>query len=135
MRIVKNIVAFIVGFISGGAVNMGLIMVSGNIIPPPEGADLTTTEGLNAALPLLEPKHFLFPFLAHSLGTFVGAFVAAKIAESHKLHFAFLIGALTFVGGIVAAYTIPAPTWFIVTDLVLAYFPFAWLASKLAIKK
>ncbi len=72
--IVKNILAVISGAILGGFVNMGIIMVSGSIIPPPEGADITTMEGLKSAMHLMEPRHFIFPFLAHALGTLVGAF-------------------------------------------------------------
>ena len=59
---IKNILAVILGFVIGSAVNMGIIMVSGSIIPPPIGADVTTMEGLKASIHLFEPKHFLFPF-------------------------------------------------------------------------
>ena len=48
--IVRNIVALIAGIVIGGLVNMGIIMISGSIIPPPEGADVTTTEGLKASM-------------------------------------------------------------------------------------
>ena len=51
---------------------MGLIMLSGKVIPPPAGSDVATMEGLKASLHLFEPKHFVFPFLAHALGTLVG---------------------------------------------------------------
>ena len=47
---VKNSLAVIAGAIFGGIVNMSIIMVSGSIIPPPEGADLTTMEGLKASM-------------------------------------------------------------------------------------
>ncbi len=80
---VKNILAVIAGAILGSAVNMGIIMVSGSFIPPPNGADITTMEGLKASMHLFQPKHFIFPFLAHALGTFAGAFLAAKIG-CHK---------------------------------------------------
>ena len=40
--IFKNILAVIAGCVLGSAVNMGIIMVSGSIIPPPDGADVTT---------------------------------------------------------------------------------------------
>ncbi|MGH9947774.1 MAG: hypothetical protein ACRD6X_11285 [Pyrinomonadaceae bacterium] len=129
---IRNIIGFIVGLIIGGLVNMGLIMISSYIIPPPAGADMNTVEGLTAAMPLLEPKHFVFPFLAHALGSFTGALTAALIAVSHKMKFALGIGFLTLVGGIAAAMMIPAPIWFIVLDLVVAYIPTAWLAGRLA---
>ena len=47
---VKNILAVILGFILGSAVNMGIIMISGSIIPPPGGADVTTMEGLKESM-------------------------------------------------------------------------------------
>ena len=76
--ILRNILAVIGGMLVGSVVNMGLIMVSGYIIPPPEGADVTTMEGLAATMHLFEPRHFIFPFLAHAFGTLAGAWLAAK---------------------------------------------------------
>ena len=43
--VLRNILAVIVGAIIGSIVNGTLIAVSGNVIPPPEGADVTTVEG------------------------------------------------------------------------------------------
>ena len=92
---------------------------------------MTTVEGLTAAMPRLEAKHFVFPFLAHALGTLVAALVAVLIAVSHKMKIAFGIGGLFLVGGIAASMMIPAPAWFIALDLVVAYIPMAWIGGKL----
>jgi hypothetical protein len=127
--IVKNILAVIVGLVAGSAVNMGIIMISGSIIPPPEGADNTTMEGLKASMHLFQPKHFLFPFLAHSLGTFVGALLAAIIAANRKMLFAMVIGVFFLAGGIINVIMLPSPLWFTVVDLVLAYIPMAYFAG------
>ncbi|MFZ4543737.1 MAG: hypothetical protein ACOYOA_06790 [Saprospiraceae bacterium] len=127
----RNILAVLAGIVVGGAVNMGIITISGSIIPPPPGADMTTPEGITAAMSLLEPKHFLMPFLAHALGTFVGAYIASLIAVSNKMRFAMAIGVFTLIGGISAVYMIPAPIWFDACDLLLAYIPTAYLAGKL----
>ncbi|MBW0434049.1 hypothetical protein HGB47_10500 [Leptospira yasudae] len=132
--ILKNILAFIAGAIVGSVVNMGIITVSGSIIPPPAGADVTTTEGLKASIHLFEPKHFLMPFLAHALGTFSGAIVAAIVAASHKLLFALSIGVLFLAGGIASLFMIPSPLWFTVVDLAGAYLPFGFLAGKMVVK-
>lgn len=132
MTIVKCILAMVLGLVLGGVANMALIMMSGHVIPPPVGADMTAAEGIRAALPRLEARHFLFPFMAHALGTLLGAFIAAKMAPRHKLAAALLVGSIFFVGGIMAARMIPAPVWFIVLDLVGAYFPFALLGFALA---
>jgi hypothetical protein len=129
---IKNILAVLAGIVVGAMVNMGLIMISGSIIPPPEGSDLSTPEGVKAAMPFMQPKHFIFPFLAHALGSFVGALVAALIAATHKMSFAIAVGAFTMLGGIAAAFMIPAPTWFIALDLIAAYIPTAWIAGKIA---
>ena len=126
----RNILGTIVGLVVGGLVNMGLIMVSSFVIAPPAGVDVTTVEGLTAGMHLLEPKHFVFPFLAHALGVLVGVIVATMIAVSHKMAIAMIIGLLFLVGGIAASVMIPAPLWFKILDLVIAYIPMAWLGAK-----
>ncbi len=131
---VKNILAVLVGVIAGGVLNMGIIMISGSIIPPPEGVDVTTAEGLQAGIHLFEPKHFIMPFLAHALGTLLGSFIAAKISTKHHMRFALGVGAWNLLGGIMAATMIPAPMWFILVDLIGAYIPMAFIAGKLATK-
>ncbi|NQY29156.1 MAG: hypothetical protein HRT69_06765 [Flavobacteriaceae bacterium] len=132
--ILKNILAVVTGVFIGMAVNMGLIMISGSIIPLPEGVDNTTSEGLKAGMHLFEVKHFIMPFLAHALGTFSGAFVAARLAANHKMKFAIAIGVLFLLGGIYMVFMLPSPTWFTVLDLGLAYIPMGLLAGKLASK-
>ncbi|MFC2110629.1 hypothetical protein ACFLRU_00260 [Bacteroidota bacterium] len=133
--IVRNILAIILAFIIGSTVNMGIILISSSIIPPPVGVDTTTIEGLTAGIHLFEAKHFLFPFLAHALGTFVGAIFAIFIVKNNHKKFAFGIGFFFLLGGIANIFMLPSPTWFIVTDLSLAYLPMAWLAIKLIPKK
>jgi hypothetical protein len=129
--ILKNIIAVIVGIVLGGLVNFALVAVSAAVIPPPAGVDPTNMESLQASIHLFEAKHFVFPFLAHALGTLVGAAVAAMIAASHKMTIALGIGIFYLLGGILAATMIPAPLWFIVLDLVVAYIPMAWIGGKL----
>jgi hypothetical protein len=133
--IIRNILAVVAGIVLGGCVNMGIIMISGSIIPPPDGADLKTIDGLKAAMHLMEPKHFLMPFLAHALGTFTGALICILIAANHKFVFAMGIGAWFLFGGIMSVFMLPSPIWFTTTDLVCAYIPMSYLATKLMEKK
>jgi len=130
--ILKNILAVVIGFLVGSAVNMGLIMISGSVIPLPEGVDNTTMEGLAKGMHLLEPKHFIFPFLAHALGTLVGAFIAAKVSANNHMKFALGIGLFFMIGGIINVMMLPSPMWFNVLDIALAYIPMAWIGAKLA---
>lgn len=129
--ILKNMLAILVGLLIGGTVNMLIILNSAAIIPPPEGADLTTAEGLLKAMELMEPKHFLLPFLAHALGTLVGAWLTSMIAASFQKWYSLSIGLLFFIGGTINVMSLPSPLWFNVSDLLLAYFPMAWLGWKL----
>lgn len=133
--IVRNILAVIAGAFIGSLVNGSLIMMSSFIIPPPNGADVTTEEGLKAAMHLFEPKHFIMPFLAHAIGTLIGAVIAVAIAANNKMKMAIIVGILFLMGGIANVLMLPAPMWFNILDLVAAYFPMAFLAGKIMIKK
>jgi hypothetical protein len=133
--IIKNILAVVAGIILGSAVNMGIIMISGSIIPPPDGADVTTMEGLKASMHLFQPKHFILPFLAHALGAFSGAFLAAIIAANHKMKFALGIGVFFLMGGIANTFMLPSPSWYTVLDLVGAYIPMGYFAGKLVMRR
>jgi len=132
--IVRNILAVIAGMFIGSIVNMGLVTVGPTIIPPPEGSDTSTYEGLKASMHLFTARHFIFPFLAHALGTFVGAFTASTIAESHKRIMAYIIGGLFLAGGVTSILTLPSPTWFNILDLLGAYIPMAWSGAELCFK-
>ena len=130
---IRIVLAVLAGFVLGSVVNMGLIALGGSVAPPPAGAD--TMEGLAASMPLFEPKHFVFPFLAHALGTLAGATVAAAIAPARKLACAMAVGTLFFLGGVAAVAILPAPLWFEALDLVAAYFPMAWLGHTLVARR
>lgn len=130
--ILKNILAVIAGIVLGSIANMALIMLGHTLIAPPEGMNPMDPESLKAYAHLLEAKHFIAPFIAHAAGTFVGAFVAAKIAANHQMKFALVIGVLFLLGGISMVMDLPAPLWFNILDLGFAYIPMAWLGWKSA---
>lgn len=132
---IKNILAVVTGIILGAVANMALIIFGNVIIPPPEGVDVTSIESLQSSMHLFGPQNFIFPFLAHALGTLAGGFTAAKIAANRKVGLAIAVGVFFLLGGIYNAYALPAPTWFIVLDLVVAYIPMGWLGGKLATRK
>ena len=128
----RMLLAVVIGFVLGSVVNMTLITVSGKVIPPPVGADVTTMNGLKASLHLFEARHFIFPFLAHALGTLVGALVACWLAPGKSPVPAYIVGCLFLLGGIANTFMLPAPAWFVATDLLFAYLPAAWLGQALA---
>jgi len=131
--IIKNILAAILGWLVGSAVNMGIVNIGYKIIPI-EGLDPSDMNSILELMPSFEPKQFIFPFLAHALGTLVGAAVAYVLASSHKMKFAMGIGTFFLLGGIAVNYMLPGPTWFSVLDILVAYIPMAWIGGKLAEK-
>lgn len=125
--ILRNVLAVILGAVVCVALNGLLLNLMMKVILPPAGfrPNDPTTYGL------LEARHYLSPFVAHALPSLIGGLLAALIAASHRMTCALVVGGLHLLGGILAAIMIPAPTWFIALDLVVAYLPMAWLGGKL----
>ena len=127
----RTVLGLLIGIIVGAAVNGGLVAIGPSLIPAPAGVDMNDMESLRKAMPLFEPRHFVVPFLAHALGTLLGALSGYSIALRRKPSVAYAIGALFLCGGIAASVMLPAPAWFIALDLVAAYIPMAWLAVRI----
>ena len=129
----RNALAIFVGFIAGSVLNMILVNIGPMIVPLPEGADITTPEGLKESMKLFTPMNFLFPFLGHALGTLLGAYCAAKLAVSHKLGMSLGVGLMFLLGGLAMVMMIGGPEWFIALDLLVAYLPMGYLGGAVAI--
>jgi len=128
----KMVLGIIAGVAIGGFINFNLIKYGPMIIPPPEGVDVTNIDSIIENMHLYKAKNFIMPFLAHALGTLVGAFIAAKIAGVHQMKLGLAIGAFFLLGGIYMVRLLPSTMWFNVLDLVGAYLPMGWLGAKLA---
>ena len=120
----RNILAVIAGGISGMIANMSLIIIGNKMIPLLDGVDSMNAENWSL-------EYFIFPFTAHAIGTFFGAFITTKISTSYPFLLANFIGLFFLAGGITMALILPAPNWFVQTDLILAYIPMSMLAWKL----
>ena len=124
-QLLKNIGILIFGIIIGMIVNMGLIIIGGIIFPISE-----SFEPMNAIN--WDLKYFLFPFLAHSMGTISGAFISSKLSRNYHIIIPLLVGLYFLSGGIYMVTILPAPTWFISLDLILCYIPMALLGWKIS---
>ena len=130
--ILKNILAVIAGWIGGSMINGALVQV-GYSVYPLEGVDVNDFSMLGEALSTAGAEHFIFPYLAHALGTLIGALIAYLIAsDKHKMTMALVVGAIFLLGGIAINIIIPGPTWFRALDILTAYIPMAWLGGKIA---
>jgi len=129
--ILRNALAILTGLVAGSLINMLLVTLGPLLVPPPAGVNMTDIDSLAGSMHLLGPQHFVFPFLAHALGTLVGATIAYLMAGRNARLLALGIGVFFLLGGISAARMIPAPGWFVVVDLTCAYLPMAGLAIVL----
>lgn len=128
----KKLLFLLIALILGATFNSILLNVGMKIIPPPQGFDMNNPLELAKAMKVMEVRHFLFPFLAHALGTLFGVIFFTYFSKSNKLFFPMLIAGLFFAGGLYMVLILPSPIWFNVLDLVLAYFPMALLGYKIA---
>ena len=132
MNIIRNILAVFIGLVVGNLVNFAVITIGHMILPPPAGFDGSNMETIANTINVLRPIDFTVPFFAHALGPLVGVLVAMFIAASGHKTIALILGGIFLLGGIIANYMIPAPTWYRIIDVVIAYVPMALLAYRLS---
>ncbi len=130
-KILRNIIAIVAGWFLGSFINIILIQL-GHALLPIEGLDPDNVESMQKLIPSLGPEYFIFPFLAHTIGTLTGATITGLISANNSLKFSMLIGVFFFLGGLIMAFKIPSPIWFIIADLTIAYIPMAWLGAKIS---
>lgn len=126
MIIVRNILAVVIGIVIGMVVNMSLVNI-GNSIFPVAGIDVNDMKAYAKLIPNLEAKYFIFPFLAHAIGTLVGALITALVAGNRKKIFALVIGVFFLIGGITVNIMLPGKIWFSILDIIVAYIPMSLL--------
>ena len=134
LNISRNIIALILGLFLGGMINMLIINNGGGFIAPPEGVNPNDIESIKENMHLYTPIHFLIPFLAHAMGTFIGALITSLIAVSIRMYLAIGVGFCFLIGGIMMVLMLPSPLWFNIIDLCLAYLPMGWLGWKIGSK-
>lgn len=128
---IRIALSVIVGFFVGSLVNMLIVAAGPSIIPLPPGSDSSSIEKLRESIGNYEAKHFIFPLLAHALGTLTGSAVAARFAGPGLLSAAIISGVLFLAGGIAMDYLVKGPPWYRITDLTLCYLPMTLIACGL----
>jgi hypothetical protein len=135
LHILKRTLVIFIALFAGAMLNGAIINISSKVIAPPKGFDLNTAEGLQAAMPHMGPEHFLFPFLAHAIGTLISAVLITRFLKSQQFVFAMMAGILFLMAGVAMVIMLPGtPIWFILLDLIVAYIPMAYFGYKLALR-
>lgn len=132
LAVLRNLFAIILGVVLGSMINLSIVTIGMSVIPAPEGIDMSDMESLQANMNALEPKNFIFPWLAHALGTLIGAFSTARLAHSNARMLAMMVGGFFLLGGITMVVAVGGPTWFVLFDLIGAYIPMAFIGGIMA---
>ena len=128
----KSVLLSVLGLFIGAFTNGLIVQLGTFLIKAPKGLDLATEEGLAKAMPLMGVEHFVFPFLAHAIGTFIGAYFVTRVRVDKPLIYALAIGFAFLAGGVMMVVMLPqTPLWFILLDLLVAYLPMAYLGYRL----
>ena len=125
LKILKNIEIIFFGIIIGMIINMGLIYLGSAIFIPPHSFEPSNATNWDL-------QYFVFPFLAHSLGTLSGALTVTKLSKNSSIIFPLIVGIYFLAGGIYMTTILPAPIWFVFLDLIFAYIPMVFLAWKIS---
>lgn len=99
------------------------------IYPPPEGIDPADREAFAEIVAGMSTGALLMILLAYAMGTFFGAWLAARIAR--RPFPAFLVGGVMMLAGMANLLSMPHPLWFMALG-ILVFLPSAWLAGRLA---
>ena len=121
-NILKSTGAVLAGFILTFVLSYGTDAVLGALGVIPTGP-----------LPMYGSEPVIFMILVYrTIYNLVGAYLVARLAPSHPMRHALVIGGLGFLGSIAAAIAAPnlGPAWY-AWSIVATALPSAWLGGKL----
>lgn len=132
--LVRNILALLAGAIVS-IVLIGLVQAAAHVLyPPPPGLDYNNPEVLKKIMMEAPVGALLMVLLSYFCGTFVGSWVAARLAADSPARQAYLIGGMMLISGLMNLFAIPHPAWFWVGSIAV-FVAAAWLGGKLGARK
>jgi len=132
--LVRNILALLAGAIVS-IVLIGLVQAAAHFLyPPPPGLDYNNPEVLKKIMMEAPVGALLMVLLSYFCGTFVGSWVAARLAADSPARQAYLIGGMMLISGLMNLFAIPHPVWFWVGSIAV-FVAAAWLGGKTGAKR
>lgn len=123
---IKNVLAVLLAIFAAGIITFSIVVLGHSIIPTPDGIDTNDFESIKSNFHLFEVKHFLFPLIAHALGTLVASYLVSRFAKTYKLWFAIGIGILFMCASLSLSLRIGQFNWIGIVE-ILQYIPVSLL--------
>lgn len=111
----KVILATIIGLIVGNGVNLAIINFG---MPTQVEAGVDQYEAMLEMMKSFTAMDYMIPLAAHVFGILVGLIIARLICKTSNVPI-YIIGGLHMFATVINIFIIPAPSWFIVVDLIL----------------
>ena len=124
---VRLIVGVIVGMIVAGLIVFAVELLGHSIYPPPADIEVTDPADLARLIAVMPFEAKLFVVVGWFLGAIGGAFVANRIARSHRA--GWIVAVIVILLSTYSLVTIPHPIWMIIAAVALPLMA-AWIASR-----
>jgi len=115
--------------LAAALITFSIISLGHLIVPTPDGIDTNDFESIKSNFHLFELKHFVFPLVAHIVGTFVASFLVSYLAMTHKLWFALGIGVLFMLVSLSLSIRIDYFNWIGIVEIA-QYIPVSFMGYK-----
>lgn len=109
----RKILAAIAGIVSGVIVIGAIEYLSHLAYAPPGTLDTNDAAAVSAFVASLPVGAFLAVLAAYAAGTFVGGWVATRVARAGSAWYAGIIGGLVLAAAFANTVMIPHPGWFV----------------------
>ena len=127
----RTLLAIVTGLITAMLVIFGVEAIGLLLFPPPAGMRLDTEADLAKLVAMSSPAAKAWLVFGWALGSFVGAWVAARISRQHRRIAALAVALFIVAGTLMNAMVIAHPIWMNLLGIVLPI-PLALLAARLA---
>jgi hypothetical protein len=126
----RSLLAIVAGLITAMLVIFGVEAAGMLLFPPPVGMRLETEADLARLVAMSSPAAKAWLVFGWALGSFVGAWVAARISVRHRRIAALAVALFIVAGTVMNAMVIAHPMWMNLLGLLLPV-PLALLAARL----
>ena len=126
----NRVLPVVIGLLAGWVTIFVLEFLNHQIYPAPEGADLSTKEGVVALMEVIPTGAFVLLFVSWMVSAFVAGGVTAMVNQVHWRNNAIIVGVILSIGALINMVIIPHPTWLVLASGI-GYVPGSFFGARL----